>query len=58
MDDNTVTWYEIGYYSDYDEGVNHPFNKDREYTFSKENYLEFIKEVKVNEPKIKKVIYK
>ena len=50
MDDNTVTWYEIGYYSDYDEGVNHPFNKVREYTFTKENYNEFIIEVKVHEP--------
>ena len=52
MDDDTVTWYEIGYYSDHDDGVNHPFNKVREYTFTKENYLEFIKEVKVHEPNI------
>lgn len=50
MDDDTVTWYGIGYYSAYDEGVNHPFNKVREYTFTKENYLEFITEVKIHEP--------
>lgn len=54
MDDDTVTWYEIGYYSDHDEDVNHPFNKVREYTFTKENYLEFIKEVKVHEPNLEK----
>jgi len=49
IDEDSVTWFQIGYYSDYDEGVNHPFNKVREYTFTKENYLEFITEVKIHE---------
>lgn len=52
IDEDTVTWYDIGCYSDYDEGVSHPFEKVREYTFTKVNYLEFIREVKVHEPNI------
>ena len=51
IDKDTVSWYDIGCYSDYDEGSNHPFNKVRGYTFTKENYLEFIKEIKIHEPK-------
>jgi hypothetical protein len=50
IDEDTVTWYDIGCYSDHDESCTRPFDKVREYTFTKENYLEFIKEVKVHEP--------
>jgi hypothetical protein len=51
VDNDTVTWFDIGCYSDHDESCTEQFKKVREYTFSKDNYLAFIKEVKVHEPK-------
>ncbi len=42
----TVSWLEIGIYSD-DDDFAEPFNKVSGYTFSKENYFEFISNIKV-----------
>lgn len=49
---NTVSWLEIGIYSDDDnDSFSEPFNKVSGYTFSKENYFEFISNIKVYEQK-------
>ena len=48
--DETVHWKELGYYSDIDDDINEPFDKVREYSFSKQEYIELVQKMKKYEP--------
>ncbi len=42
IDDDTVSWKEMGYFSDLSAGYNLAFHKIREFNFDKEEYDKFI----------------
>ena len=48
--EDTVYWKEIGFYSDFQEGINEPFQKVREYIFPIKMYKELFERTKIYEP--------
>lgn len=50
IEDDKVFWKEIGYYSDYDDGVNEPFKKVVQFVFAKDVYKNFVERIRIYEP--------
>ena len=45
----TVSWTEMGYYEEFDEGLKIPFKNITAFTFDLEQYMDFLKSLKVQE---------
>jgi hypothetical protein len=50
VENDLVIWRGLGYYSDIENDIHAPFNKVREFIFSKENYENLVNQLKIYEP--------
>jgi hypothetical protein len=50
VEGENIIWKEIGYYNDYEDKDSYPFSKVKEYVFSRSQYTELKKKLKIYEP--------